>query len=119
MAGVNTIMKMLKLNILLIVGILLQLNIAVAASLPKHYPASFFHTGAIDDLHLNEQLIIIGDLSFRASSSLVVNRLNSNKAATISSLRKGMNVGVVGANDESLFEIWELPNDYDHNPVDQ
>jgi hypothetical protein len=120
MAGVNTVMKMAKINRVLIVGLLLQFNIGFAASLPSHYPASFFYTGTIDDIHLNEQLIIIGDQGFRVSSSLVVNRLKSSKADTIGSLRKGMNVGVVSAtNGKSLFEIWELPDNYDHNPIDQ
>lgn len=112
-------MKMLKFNLLLLSGILFVLNVAVAASLPKHYPENFTYTGMVDDIHLNDQLIIVGDKGFRVSNSLVINRLDSNKAGSLSSLRRGMNIGIVRSKNESLFEIWELPNNYDHNPVDQ
>lgn len=112
-------MSMIKLNILVIIVIFINLTVSVAAALPDHYPSEFFYTGSIDDIKLDEQLIIVGDKGFRVGATLVVNKLNSDKAGTVSSLRRGMNVGVVSKNGESLFELWELPSNYNHHPVDQ
>ncbi len=85
---------------------------AAAQALPKYYPEEGFQrTGHIDAVHLKENRIVVDDISYYLSDSIVVRSLSSPKA-TIQRLRKGAHVAFTAAPNQTIKEIWLLPDNY-------
>lgn len=86
---------------------------AIAATLPNYYPTNGFqHTGRIDAVYVDEGRIVIGDISYKLSSSVVVHSLSS-KYASFTRIRHGAYVAFRLGNSQVIEEFWLLPGNYD------
>lgn len=86
---------------------------AIAQRLPAHYPADGFQrTGIIDAVIVEENRIVIGDISYRLSSDVAVHSLTA-KDVSIARLRPGVHVGIRNGRSRVITELWLLPLNYD------
>lgn len=85
---------------------------AIAANLPDYYPAKGFpNTGRVDAVYADEGRIVIGDISYQMSSSVVVHSLSSNNDS-IARIRQGVLVGFKTSRGQVIEEFWLLPSNY-------
>jgi hypothetical protein len=103
---------MMKKFIAFLVLSFLLAGTAAAQTLPGYYPKDGFQrTGHIDAVHLSENRIVVDDISYYLSDSVVVRSLSS-PTAPIQRLRKGAHVAFRSTPDQALSEIWLLPDNY-------
>ncbi len=96
------------------VAILLAGTVA-AQNLPRYYQdADFQRTGRIDSIQIEAQRLVIDDVPYTFSSSLVVHSPRAY-SVPISNLKVGSTVGykLLNARGRLIGEIWLLPDDYD------
>lgn len=85
---------------------------AAAQALPTYYPKEGFQrTGHIDAVHLKENRIVVNDISYVLSDSIIVRSLSAPNAP-IQRLRKGAHVAFNSAPNQTINEIWLLPGNY-------
>jgi len=100
------------LSLILVVAFAFM-STAIAAKLPSYYPsAGFQRIGIVDAVYPDEGRIIIGDISYQMSSSVVVHSLSSYRDS-LSRVRKGANVGFKMGSGRVISEFWLLPGNYD------
>lgn len=86
---------------------------AIAQRLPAHYPSEGFQrTGIVDAVLLEENRIVIGDISYPVSKDIVIHSLTA-KDVSIARLRPGVHVGIRNSRSRVLTELWLLPSNYD------
>jgi len=85
---------------------------AMAQQLPSYYPSNLERTGHVDAVLLEDEQIVVNDLSYRLSSNLVV---HAPKIYSIprSRLRAGQTIAFRVAGERQIMEIWILPYSYD------
>ena len=91
-------------------------GVAGAQNLPNYYPAEGFQrVGVVDSLQIEAQTLIIDDLSYTISSSVVIHSPRSYRVP-ISNLKVGTLVGfkTTRSGGRVIFEIWLLPSDYEN-----
>ena len=104
-------MKKLLLIACLIAGAII--NTAAADVLPSYYPTEGFdHTGRIDAVYVNENRIIIGDISYQMSDSPVVHSLSSYRDS-FTRIRKIAHVAFRLGQGRVIVEFWLLPSNYE------
>ncbi|MGB5471792.1 MAG: hypothetical protein WBM64_15415 [Woeseiaceae bacterium] len=89
------------------------MSTAIAADLPKYYPENGFQkTGRVDAVYADENRIIIGDISYQMSTSVVV-RSMSSYSDSLARVRPGAHVGFrLGKSGRLIEEFWLLPSNY-------
>jgi hypothetical protein len=96
-----------------VLAILLAGSVA-AQDLPRYYKdADFQRTGRVDSVQIEAQRIVIDDIAYTISSSLVVHSPRAY-SVPISNLKVGTTVGYkfLNARARLIGEIWLLPDDY-------
>ncbi len=87
-------------------------SLAWGQSLPKHYPAEGFNrTGLVDAVYPDENRIVINDMPFAYSSSIIVHSLSLNRAH-FSRVRSGVRVAYKMGKANEITELWLLPANY-------
>lgn len=85
---------------------------AIAADFPSYYPdKGFQNTGRVDAVYAQDNRIVIGDISYRMSTSVVVRSLSS-KNDSLARVRAGANVGFRLGRGQLIEEFWMLPGNY-------
>ena len=86
---------------------------AIAADFPGYYPEKGFqNTGRVDAVYAGENRIVIGDISYQMSTSVVV-RSFSSKNDSLARVRPGAHVGFrFGKIGRLIEEFWLLPSNY-------
>ena len=107
------------LRYILLIPLLMQISFAYGVSLPSYYPTSFIKSGAIDEININRQTIIIDDELYNIDSSLLVHTPSNQQVNSYKVLTKGTNVGAVNIVNGKIFELWILPVNYDSDIDDQ
>jgi len=88
---------------------------AFAQHLPGYYPQEGVQrTGKIDGVGLDERVVIINDIEFTLSESVVVHSL-SNEKDSVGRLTSGKFVGYRLDGNTEIAEIWLLPSSYDRS----
>lgn len=83
---------------------------AFAANLPGYYPAKGFpNTGRVDAVYTQEGRVVINDVSYQISDSVVVRSLTS-KNDSLLRIRKGKKVGFRTNRESAIVEFWLLPS---------
>lgn len=86
---------------------------AVAANLPGYYPANGFpNTGRVDAVYAKEGRVVIGDISYVVSESVVIRSLTS-KNDSFARVKQGVLVGFRTGKGRAIEEFWILPGNYD------
>ena len=103
---------MKKIVYLIAAASLLASSIAMA-QFPDYYPREGFQrVGTLDDLQLRRQIIVINDIPYSLSNSVIVHSPRSYSVPT-SQLRIGGQVGYkMATGGRLIMEIWLLPDDY-------
>ena len=86
---------------------------AMAQDLPDYYPENGFQrTGSIDSVQFEAQRIVIDDIAYTISSSVVVHSPRSYSVPA-TKLRIGARVGYkLASGGRVIAEIWLLPGRY-------
>ena len=88
---------------------------AIAADFPSYYPdKGFQNTGRVDAVYAKDNRIVIGDISYHMSTSVVVRSLSS-KNDSLLRVRAGAYVGFRMGRGEVIEEFWLLPGNYDRS----
>ena len=88
---------------------------AIAAGFPSYYPEKGFqNTGRVDAVYADANRIIIGDISYKMSTSVVVRSLSS-KNDSLARVRAGAHVGFRLGRGQLIEEFWLLPGNYDRS----
>ena len=88
---------------------------AGAADFPKYYPEKGFqNTGRIDAVYAEENRIVIGDISYKMSTSVIVHSMSSY-SDSFARVRPGANVGFRLGKGRLIEEFWLLPGNYDRS----
>ena len=99
------------LLLILTIGIAMA-GSAFAANLPGYYPAKGFpNTGRVDAVYAEEGRVVIGDISYQISDSVVV-RSFSSKNDSFARIRQGALVGFRTNGRQVIEEFWLLPGNY-------
>jgi len=86
---------------------------AIAANFPSYYPKNGFpNTGRVDAVYVDEGRIVIADMDYKISTSVVVHSLSSYRDS-VGRIRKGAMVGFKVTGGDVIQEFWLLPNDYE------
>lgn len=96
-----------------IVALLLALaSPVVAQGLPSYYPSEGFQrTGLVDGIYADENRIVINDIPYQYSTSVVVHSLSSYRAP-LSRVTTGTRVGYKMTREGVIIELWLLPDNY-------
>jgi len=106
-------MKKTLFQVLAIAFVLM--STAIAADFPSYYPEKGFqNTGRVDAVYAGDNRIIIDDISYRMSTSVVVRSLSS-KNDSLLRVRAGANVGFRLGRGQLIEEFWLLPGNYDRS----
>ena len=85
---------------------------AIAAGFPSYYPEKGFqNTGRVDAVYAEDNRIVIDDISYQMSTSVVVRSLSS-KSDSLARVRVGAYVGFRTARGDVIEEFWLLPGNY-------
>jgi hypothetical protein len=85
---------------------------AIAADFPSYYPEKGFqNTGHVDAVYAEDNRIVIGDISYRMSTSVVV-RSFSSRNDSLARVRPGAHVGFRLGRGQLIEEFWMLPGNY-------
>ena len=104
-------MKKTLFQVLAIAFVLM--STAIAADFPSYYPEKGFqNTGRVDAVYAQDNRIIIGDISYQMSTSVVVRSLSS-KNDSLARVRTGAHVGFRLGKRQLIEEFWLLPGNYD------
>lgn len=88
------------------------LSTAYSQDFPKYYPAEGFQrTGLVDAVYADELRIVINDISYQYSSSVVVHSMTSYRAS-FSRIRSGVRVAYKMGSHREIVELWLLPDNY-------
>lgn len=88
------------------------MNTAIAQVLPNYYPAKGFqNTGRVDAVYAEESRIVIDDVSYQVSASVIVRSLSS-RSDSLLRVRPGAHVGFRVSRGDSIEEFWLLPGNY-------
>ena len=89
------------------------MSTAIAADFPSYYPENGFQKmGRVDAVYAEDNRIIIGDISYKMSTSVVVRSLSSKNDA-LARVRPGAHVGFrLGKRGRLIEEFWLLPSNY-------
>ncbi len=85
---------------------------ALAQSLPDYYPDSFRDAGRVDAVYLDENRIVIGDISYWLADSVIVFSRSSAKDSILR-VREGTHVGFRIDGADRITAIWLLPDNFD------
>ncbi len=89
------------------------MSTAIAAGFPSYYPAKGFqNTGRVDAVYSEESRIVIDDVSYQMSTSVVVRSLSSKNDSLVR-VRQGAHVGFKVGKSQLIEEFWLLPSNYD------
>lgn len=104
----------MKKTIFLVLAIAFVLtSAAFAADFPSYYPEKGFqNTGVIDAVYAEDGRIVIGDISYQMSTSVVVRSLSS-RSDSLARVRAGARVGFRLGKGQLIEEFWLLPSKYD------
>ncbi len=85
---------------------------AFSQSLPNYYPAEGFQrTGLVDAVYADEYKIVINDIPYQYSSSVVVHSMSSYRAS-FTRIRSGVRVAYKMGRNHEIVELWLLPANY-------
>ena len=85
---------------------------AFAQKLPSYYPAEGFqHTGRVDAVYIQEERVVIDDISYQVSNSVVVHSLSSFSVSR-ARVRQGVLVAFKMGGGRVIEEFWLLPGSY-------
>ncbi len=103
----------MKKTLLLILTIAFAMaGTALAANFPAYYPAKGFpNTGRVDAVYAEEKRVVIGDISYPISDSVVV-RSPTSRNDSLARIRKGVKVGFRTKGESTIVEFWLLPSNY-------
>lgn len=103
----------MKKTLLLILTIAsVMAGTAFAANLPGYYPAKGFpNTGRVDAVYAEERRVVIGDISYPISDSVIV-RSPTSRYDSLARIRKGVKVGFRTNSKSTIVEFWLLPSNY-------
>lgn len=106
----------MKKTLFLVLAIAFVLtSTAIAAGFPSYYPErGFQNTGRVDAVYAEENRIVIDDISYQMSMSVVVRSLSS-KSDSLARVRQGAHVGFRLGRGELIEEFWLLPGSYDRS----
>lgn len=91
---------------------LVFMGTAIAADFPSYYPKKGFqNTGRVDAVYAEESRIVIDDVSYQVSASVIVRSLSS-RSDSILRVRPGAHVGFRVSRGDSIEEFWLLPGNY-------
>lgn len=99
------------LSTLLIACVLV--STAFAQDFPSYYPQEgSARTGRVDDVRLDENTVVIGDILYKLADSIVV---HSMSAYSVSKARilSGRIVAFKLGSGREITEVWLLPSTYD------
>lgn len=86
---------------------------AFAQGFPSYYPEKGFqNTGRIDAVYAEESRIVIDDISYQVSASVIVRSLSS-RSDSLLRVRPGAHVGFRVSRGDLIEEFWLLPGNYD------
>lgn len=86
---------------------------SIAAEFPSYYPQNGLQaTGRINALHLEENRIVIDDVSYQMTDSPIVHALNAY-SVSFGRIRPGVMVAFLPKQGNVISEFWLLPLDYD------
>lgn len=86
---------------------------ALARDLPDYYPKNGFgRAGQIDAVHLDEDRVVIDDIPYQISATVVVHSLSSYSVPK-TRLRPGIKVAFKVGGGRAITELWLLPQGYD------
>jgi hypothetical protein len=89
------------------------MSTAIAQGFPSYYPAKGFqNTGRVDAVYAEESRIVIDDISYQLSTSVVVRSLSS-RSDSLLRVRAGAHVGFRLGAGQLIEEFWLLPGNYD------
>jgi hypothetical protein len=88
------------------------ISTAIAADFPSYYPEKGFqNTGRVDAVYAEDNRIVIGDIAYHMSTSVVVRSLSS-KNDSLARVRPGAHVGFRLGKSQLIEEFWLLPGNY-------
>lgn len=105
--GTRTMLR--KMTSILLLAVALCAT-AYAQRLPNYYPDSFQRVGTVDDLR--DGAIVINDMLFGVSDSVVVHSMSSYRDS-LSKIRRGTRIAYRLGGEREVVEIWLLPDDYE------
>lgn len=88
-------------------------TIAVAASLPAWYPASFPYQGRVDSINYRANDIVINDQYYPMTSNVRVHSLyveNDTRFAVRTGAWVGFRTGFLDNGKRAVTELWVLPS---------
>ena len=92
-----------------------MVSVASARDFPSYYPAQGFQrTGTIEAAYLDEHRLVIGDVSYSLSKSVVVHSLQSFSVSRARLIRGTVVAFRLGGARE-ITEVWLLPASYDRS----
>ncbi len=87
-------------------------GVAIAQVFPAYYPKDGFQrTGLIDAYYPDEARIVINDMPYQLSDTVIVHSLTSYSDSK-SRLQQGQKVGYKIVGGELISAIWLLPSNY-------
>jgi len=88
---------------------------AFADGLPSYYPdQGFSRTGRVDALYKKERRVVIDDIPYPISNTVVVHSLSARNDS-LARIRGGVRVAFRVGNGREIEEFWLLPGNY--NPA--
>jgi len=98
-------------KILLVVALTIA-GSAIAQNLPKYYPSEGFRrTGNVDAVYSDASRIVINDIQYYYSASVVVHSLSSYRTS-FGRVHSGVHVAYKLGSDNRIVELWLLPANY-------
>ncbi len=102
----------MKSKIIIALAVMLA-SPAFSQDLPDHYPTEGFQrTGLVDAIYIDESRIVIGDIPYQYSSTVIVHSMSSTYRASISRVRSGVRVAYKMGRNFEIIELWLLPVNY-------
>lgn len=96
---------------LLIAALFSMVAFAGTATAQRQAMDDYMMVGTVDGVYPEENRIVINDVPYRISDSLVVHT-NSARNVSMARLRVGVKVGIRFGQSEPLSELWILPRSY-------
>lgn len=88
------------------------MSTAIAADFPSYFPEKGFqNTGRVDAVYADESRIVIDDISYQISTSVIVRSLSS-RSDSLLRVRAGAHVGFRVSRGDLIEEFWLLPGNY-------
>lgn len=101
----------MKTKIILVLAFFLA-SPAFSQDLPAYYPKDGFQrTGLVDGIYIDESRIVINDIPYQYSSSVVVHSMSSYRVS-ITRVRSGVRVAFKLGRNRQIIELWLVPLNY-------